>query len=353
MEQSHDFSQSKPERRQQIAPFTCNILNRTEDNQDEELLHQLPASYRVNHDDLHAPAVPESDLITSELNVKKLHHVIHLLWLAGRPVPPRPLHYQLVLGRDITIIERMELHLVWGQGKIFIKPLPRYLLNPHFWENHLSCDECNVQSTSTDQSPSCQHAHLKSIAFGFLLSYIALLSYESDFAIAKDKHLIPSEITWPQWRQLVREVLAGDSADRLYAHVAPRFIYGELRLNRLNLIFLAREGPLSSGFVATWKTFGSFYRDNAAWFITFTAYLVIILTAAQVGLSTTRLADNQPFQNISYGFTIVSMVVPIFALGVLIAFSAVLWTYNVIRTRRFEAERSRTLGRSWRTPGRD
>ncbi|KAK4649023.1 uncharacterized protein QC761_115310 [Podospora bellae-mahoneyi] len=337
------------------SPFTCNILETNQENVQDDgnrLLDQFPASYRADPDDLRAPATPELDLIAQEMNIKRLHGIIHLLWLAGRPVPPRPLHYQLALGREITVIERMEAHLVWGSGRIYLKPLPRYLLNPHFWTSYLSCSQCLPRQPLEAGPPPCPHPRLKSCALGFLLSYIALIAYENDFLIAKDKRLIPSEITWPQWRQLVREVLAGDGdgdgANRLYAYVNPRFIYGELRLNRLNLIFFALQGPLSTGFVATWNSYGAFYRDNSAWIITVIAYIILVLSAAQVGLSTTRLAESDAFQDASYGFTIFSLVVPLFALAMLVGLSAVLWAYNVVRTRRFEAKRSKTLGRAWR-----
>ncbi|KAK0719177.1 hypothetical protein B0H67DRAFT_599076 [Lasiosphaeris hirsuta] len=313
---------------------------------EKEFLNQFPASYRVGHDDIRAPVSPEPGLIARELNVEKLHKIIHLLWLAGRPVPPRPLHYQLSLGREVILREQMEAHLVWGSGRIFIKPIPRYLLNPHFWENHLLCDQCRGQVEMS--APSCGHRQLRACALGFLLSYVALVAYESDFGIAIEKRLIPYEVSWAQWREFVSQLLAGDSTNQLYTHVAPRFIYGELRLNRLNLIFFARRGPLSSGFVATWHSFGSFYRDNSAWIITITAYAILILSAVQVGLTTTRLATNQVFQSAAYGFCIFAILIPIFTLGLLVIFSAILWAYNVMRTRRFEAKRSKTLGRAWR-----
>ena len=266
----------------------------------DELQDQFPASYRVPDDDLRAPLIPEIDLIAKELDLGRIQKIIHLLWLSGRPVPPRPLHYQLALGRRITITERIEIHLVWGSGRIFLKPIPRYLLNPTFWETHLWCDQCQGQDfpapPTSVTAQTCEHRDLRAVALGFLLSYVALIAYESDFAIAKDEHLIPAEITWSRWRQFVREVLAGGSAVQLYKSVAPRFVYGELRLNRLNLIFFAIEGPLSSGFVPTWNTFGSFFRDNSAWVITVTAYVILVLSAMEVGLSTDKLDNSEAFQ---------------------------------------------------------
>lgn len=198
---------------------------------------------------------------------------------------------------------------------------------------------------------TCEHKGLRAVALGFLLSYVALIAYESDFAIAKDRHLIPAEITWPRWRHFVREMLACGSAVQLYKSVAPRFVYGELRLNRLNLIFFALEGPLSSGFVPTWNTFGSFFRDNSAWVITVTAYVILVLSAMEVGLSTDKLDNSEAFQAASYGFTVFSLFVPIFTVGVLVFLSIILWAYNIHRTRLYEAKRVKHLERDYRREG--
>ncbi|KAJ4147491.1 hypothetical protein LMH87_002004 [Akanthomyces muscarius] len=47
---------------------------------------------------------------------------------------------------------------------------------------------------------------LRRRALGFLYSYTALLSHESDFLIAQDKHLLPLEVTWCGWRILVEQL---------------------------------------------------------------------------------------------------------------------------------------------------
>jgi hypothetical protein len=355
---------AQPGLRQHVAalapssPFSYDALS-GEDKDDQDnaasFENQFPASYRVGNDEIRAPVVPDLDIISKELNVKRLHDIIRLLWLAGRPVPPRPLHYQLALGRSITITERMESHLVWGSGRIFLKPVPRYLLSPEFWRRHISCERCcgpdrdtPILMDAATEGLRCQHAPIRACALGFLLSYVALVAYESDFAIAKAAHLIPEQVTWPRWRRFVREMLADGSTNRLYTHVAPRFIYGELRLNRLNLIFFALQGPLSSGFVPTWHSFGSFYRDNSAWIITVAAYILLLLSAIQVGLGIDKLSGNDIFKTAAYGFAIFAMLVPFATLGLLVAFSIVLWAYNVMRTRQFESKRAGILGRSWR-----
>ncbi|KAK4034965.1 hypothetical protein C8A01DRAFT_48739 [Parachaetomium inaequale] len=328
-------------------------------------IHDTVTSYRVD-DDLHAPhSTPPLDLIEQELEPKRLHRRMRFLWLAGRPVPPRPLHHQLLLGREIFVSERVDLHLVWGGGRIFVKPLPRYLMNPDFWSGHLTC-RCHAPAAkhmqaehelsetgplcspqeSGDMEPLCDRRRLRRCAMGFLLSYVALVAHESDFRIAAEKGLIPSQVQWPCWRKFVREVLH-KSQENMWSEVADRFIYGELRLNRLNLIEVVLRGPFSRGYLAQWTSFGSFYRYSSALIIAGTAYILLILSAMQVGLGTTRLGEDETFQAASYGFTVFSILGPLGAvLGFLIIFAASL-LYNMLRTKRFEARRARRLGRSW------
>ena len=40
------------------------------------------------------------------------------------------------LGR-LAIYEKMDMHLIWGNGRIFLKPIPRFLLSRGIWETHL------------------------------------------------------------------------------------------------------------------------------------------------------------------------------------------------------------------------
>ncbi|RYP16559.1 hypothetical protein DL767_010167 [Monosporascus sp. MG133] len=76
----------------------------------------LPASSRT---DSHGLAAPSRDVITyieKELDLERLNRIFAWLWIAGRPMPPRPLHHQLLLGREIFVTEQMDMHLVWTTG---------------------------------------------------------------------------------------------------------------------------------------------------------------------------------------------------------------------------------------------
>jgi len=51
---------------------------------------------------------------------------------------------------------------------------------------------------------------------GFLFSYAALITHESDFYIAMEKRLLSEEVIWPAWTTFVREL------DREYIY--PHFV---------------------------------------------------------------------------------------------------------------------------------
>ncbi|KAL7951256.1 hypothetical protein V8C42DRAFT_350000 [Trichoderma barbatum] len=159
-------SQNGAERRSQglwKTPFSIRLLeNNNERGADaprhdhDRLLSLLPASYRIDIDSW--------------------------LWIAGLPMPPRALHYQLLLNLGIFITERMDMHLVWTSGR------------------------------------------LQRRALGFLFSYAALISHESDFHIAKEKHLLPAEVEWLAWRRFVEQL----DTHNIYPRIDLRFHHGEL-----------------------------------------------------------------------------------------------------------------------------
>jgi hypothetical protein len=53
-----------------------------------------------------------------------------------------------------------------------------------------------------------------------------------------------------------------------------------------------------------------------------TVYIVVILTAMQVGLATDSLTGNDSFQRACYGFTVFAITSPVIALGALVGFPA-------------------------------
>ncbi|KPA36026.1 subtilisin serine protease [Fusarium langsethiae] len=270
------------------------------------------------------------DWVDEEIDLCRLANIHSWLWVAGRPMPPRPLHQQRLLNREIVITERLDLHLVWTTGRMFLKPLPRFLLDPRFWERFLYCHTVPVFNGSP-----CSCRGRRERALGFLFSYAALIAYESDFHFAKEAHLIPEEVQWSAWRKAVRELLA---TSPIYPCIDPRFHYGELRLSRLNKIYFLWKTPLR-GYMSHWNRYGSFFHDNFALLASSTVYIAVVLTAMQVGLATEVLQYNAAFQSASYGFTVFSIVGLLAAAGLVMVVFCYLFIHNWLATQRYGKKR--------------
>ncbi|KAH7008705.1 hypothetical protein EDB80DRAFT_717233 [Ilyonectria destructans] len=329
------------------SPFSVRLLRSCDEisdpsQPDEELLLQLlPASYGTDNDDLVAPGLDDSTWIKKELDIRRLNKVITWLWVAGRPMPPRPLHYQILVNREIFLTEKMDMHLVWTTGRISLKPLPRFLLEPHFWSHFLHCrPNCScskaVEVDMLGDTVECAEKRLWKCAMGFLFSYAALIRHESDFAIAQEKHLLPAEVKWAAWRTFVKEL----DTEHIYPEIDTRFIYGELRLSRLNKIYRLSQHQFLRGYVSGWDRYGFFFQDNFTWLASATVHIAIALTAMQVGLATNTLASNEAFQSASYGFTMFSILGPLVAIGlIVVAFFCIFVNNGIVtvayRKRRF------------------
>ncbi|KAM7209589.1 hypothetical protein V8F06_014862 [Rhypophila decipiens] len=165
-------------------------------------------------DDVHA-------YLSHHLETPLLDELYENLWLVAKKSSRNidPLHTQKVKGRSIIPTEDPRLHLTWHWDRIYIKPVPAFLLNYEFWATYLQ--------------PSAQKSPLHfdgSIAVGFLRSYALLVPHRLDFMLAKDAHLIPDDVEdWLQWSKFISHFrnLPDES-------VAKRYHYGQLRLSRLN-----------------------------------------------------------------------------------------------------------------------
>ena len=301
--------------------------------------------------------------IKKELDLERLHSIKKQMWIVGRPMPPRALHHQLLLSRDIVLTEQMDMHLVWTTGRMFLKPIPRFLLEPYIWSSTLnSLESCSCFKedndpkgiTTNNQGASANttgaksdtksvnkcNGGLRTCALGFLFSYAALIAHESDFYIAKEKHLLPEQVTWSAWITLVKQLETKD----IYDKIDERFKYGELRLSRLNKIYRLTRWPLLlSPYMSHWRQYGSFFRDNFTWLASTTVYIVVVLTAMQVGLAADKLKNNTSFQSASYGFTVFSILGPLVAAVLIIVAFLVLFVSNLVGTLEFWAKRSSSV----------
>ncbi|KAH8749214.1 hypothetical protein F5883DRAFT_695198 [Diaporthe sp. PMI_573] len=299
-----------------ISPFTTAVPGINNGATD-----LLPASYHYyKASGRRVVANPDEDVsafLHNELSLGRLGEMLQHLWFAGAKHAPRQLHFQVAVGREIVVVDRMDLHLVWDKdGKIFLKPIPRFLLDPEFWQENLKCPYgCMCPGHS---APWCRD-ELRKVALGFLYTYACLISSESDFFLANEKRLLPRKakdaiIEWAEWKIMARELLSGHDPENVH----PRFLRAELRLSRINTINRFTRFPPFQLYLSGWNNYGSFYRDNVAWMAATTVFVALVLAAMQVGLATERLQGSAMFQNASSGFTVFCILGPICAFGLMI-----------------------------------
>ncbi|KAI2465413.1 hypothetical protein F4781DRAFT_424825 [Annulohypoxylon bovei var. microspora] len=300
-----------------------------------------PAAIRSAQATLVQPSQDLRAYLAHELSTRRLSRLRGYLWLAGLPVPARPLHRQRLLNRAVVVTERADEHLVWHEHRIFVKPLPAFLLSHEFWAAHLC-------------GPGDADAALHASARGLLLSYVWLVAHRSDLAVAAAEGLVPPGLTWERWTAFAAAVLA--SLDlRAMDDVDPRYRYGELRLSRLDMLtrwplvaprlWSARnfvDGYMSS---STWYT--AFFERHFGWLLVGFVYVSVVLSALQVGLATEVLGGNHNFQNLGLGVTVAGLVALCLALGSIIIVWFVLFWYHLLSTivfdRRIRLERAKRV----------
>ncbi|KAI0383401.1 hypothetical protein F5Y04DRAFT_251217 [Hypomontagnella monticulosa] len=306
---------------------------------DQSLVEQLniiqPAAIRTVLATLIIPSQDLDSYLASELLTTRLSRLHKHLWLAGLPVPARPLHRQRLMKRTLVATERADEHLVWHEHRIFIKPLPEFLLCHAFWEAHL-----------------CTDHRLHASACGLLLSYAWLVAHRSDFAIAVTEGFLPPGITWERWTAFACGVLAALDLDAM-TDVDPRYHYGELRLSRLDM--LVRWPPFApelwsprnfvDGYMSSSTWYTAFFERHFGWLLVGFGYVSVVLSALQVGLTTNVLGANKSFQNLGLGVTLTGLVALVLALSAMVTVWVVLFCYHVLSTiifdRRMRLERIR------------
>jgi hypothetical protein len=265
----------------------------------------IPAAYHDHRSGRRALLkIAELDVLAwfkDNLSVSRLNEIHEHLWLAGLPQISRALHHHVMIGRQVVITERADLHLIWHDNTVFLKPLPDYLMSYEAWEDFL-----------------CTNNELFQDAKGFLLSYMWLICHKSDLKIAHDQGLLSKDISWEKWVIFSRAVLSKIDYGRL-SDVNPRYLYGELRLGRLDLVyrFCSRKRKFTTfirGYHYGYHQYSTFIERNFAWVLTAIIYITIVLTAMQVGLASEELMHNHGFNRAAYGFTVFSILGPLIVL---------------------------------------
>lgn len=269
-------------------------------------------------------------LLDDDLCIEKTKDVANHLWAVGRPYPPRALNIQLVLNRTIVPTNETSLHLVWTSGRIFIRVLPPYFLNTGF-ERFLHGTELHRE------------------ALGLLHSYFALVPTELDFVLAQKNNLLPARLEWREWKALARRIFEHYPDSGIYHYIPNRYIYGELRLSRLNAIYRFVHGFWMDGYstLTNPQTYGEFISRHLFLIGTGLIYLGFVLSAMQVGLSTVPNVSitNVTFVRVCYGFATFAMLAPLFAAGGVLLAALVMFFVNWYITVQRSDARFKLLGR--------
>lgn len=194
-----------------------------------------------------------------------------------------PLHRQRVKDRQVVITENADLHLVWVDDKIFIKPLPPYLLSYAFWAMFLQ----PLGNTLPDDYILRQRV-VAPAALGFLRTYRYLIRHESDFNIAKKECLIPQNATWVDVCYFTSSLSTIQDAD-----VSGRYVYGEVRLSRLNFYANFPRQVLLSQTLPTVRLFGQLFTPILFVFGLFSVISSVIPSAIQVATGAYSLVSDE------------------------------------------------------------
>ncbi|KAI1085099.1 hypothetical protein F5B20DRAFT_130644 [Whalleya microplaca] len=258
--------------------------------------------------------------LAAEHLTPELDQLAPYLWLTSTPSSTHisPLHHQQVRGREIISSENPSLHLVWHYNRIFIKPIPRYLLSHAFWQS--------IRPKSGIYRASC----------GFLRSYAYLVRYEVDFhqAVSEKLRLIPrvdgnEPITYERFALFIAQFERIPGTE-----VSPRYDgYGELRLSRLNMCTRIVLRKLTFHHVQ--PQLGAFVGSFLAPFLTFCAVVSVMLSAMQVQLATAQVDVHQA----SGGWSTATSVFQWFSVGTLLAVvffaAALLWLFSFMLLHEF------------------
>ena len=259
--------------------------------------------------------------LNKALYATDLEYMAPWLWIMTTHDSTRisPLHRQEIEGRKIIITEEARLHLVWYYDRIFVKPLPEYLLSQNVWLDVL-------QAVEKDDRDRLQRA-----ARGYLRTYVHLIVHQSDFRIAQELHLVSNDLTWDAFCAFAIDLRKTRDTD-----VSGRYEYGEIRLTRLNFyskFFLSRFHYHTVN-----AQYGAYFAQFHGPVIFTFGSCSIVLSAIQNILSFRQLEslDQKSIQlRLCRGFSIWSLVF-VFSL---MTFLILLLAYKIIREWDFTLKR--------------
>ncbi len=252
--------------------------------------------------------------LKSELNTPRLNVLAPRLWLVAKQDSTHisSLTHQIVRGRQIVVTENPELHLVWIYDRVYIKPIPQYLLSHAFWHYYLMSKASPIQD---DQ----ERFDLSQAARGFLRTYSHLIQHKSDFDLAmSEKHrLLPKRI---RFSELIFFIAACQKST-VDSDVSPRYHYGELRLTRLN--FWSKVFLHHITFHKVHGQYGAHFAQYYGPILFVFGVLSVALNAMQVILAGQQFLGQGSasivFDQMSWGFSIFALALTTVLIAYLLA----------------------------------
>ncbi|KAK2589775.1 hypothetical protein QQS21_012546 [Conoideocrella luteorostrata] len=232
--------------------------------------HHLPSQPQLQLDSPAIKAHIESEFLTDYLDD---FSKFFILIATPRSSHISSLTHQAVRGRRVVITEDPGLHLVWYRDRVFLKPVPKYLLSYAFWAFYLHHPDSPL-------SPEVRDA-VGRAARGFLRSYAYLIQHPSDFLAAQESQhrLIPKGVSYKEFKLFICTCLENITDD----DVSPRYHYGELRLSRLNLWSQVLLRRFAYHKVAS--DYGTLFAEYFASLLFIFAGFSVVLSAMQVAIT--------------------------------------------------------------------
>ena len=247
---------------------------------------------------------PTGQFMVSELSMEVLNDIHNHLWMAGSYGNISQLHHQRVILRDIIPSELPQLHLVWFDRIIYIKPLPDCLIK-----------DSRYLSQNVDHS---------GVVAGFLRSYCSLIQRPLDLSTAQESNLISKDVTWEQWAPF-RDIVLTKTGDM---NINKRYEYGELRLNRLDIIYRFTGRGLT--YFTVHRTYKTYFVQYFSTFATVFAFVAIVLTAMQVLVTIEGIP--QRVATTSYRFSVAVLIGVCLCFGSIVFMFVSMFVYNLILT---------------------
>jgi hypothetical protein len=248
----------------------------------EEGLPDQPTIRLVNES--HILEYLERDLYATDLE-----SIASYLWWMSTPCHSNigTLHHQKVKSREVVVTEDPRLHLVWINERIFVKPIPKYLLSEAFWAKYFNCD---YESSAYPRTQV-----LRKAALGYLRTYRYLIRYESDFHLARKEalRLIPPDVTWVEVCRFLQCLENITDAD-----VSERYHFGEIRLTRLNFYskFLLRKWH----YARLHGQYGDYFSRFYGPLLFILGIFSVVFSASQVVMAVEQLTVSKELQWVKF-----------------------------------------------------